>query len=161
MLTSPSPTPAQHYTNHSRYHPHCVQLLSLKETETAYETVHCTIPCSAAFVSARAPWHGSARQKEPNSALHPRDTSGNYLGHDKWTEPPARRATDTRVRASTQAPRGRLKDRRKRAEAKTRLLCWQYMSGLKESSSRSPLDVAANESPPATKNSTMTRKTHP
>ena len=36
-------------------------MLSLKETGTAYETVHCTIPRLAAFVSARAPWYGSAR----------------------------------------------------------------------------------------------------
>ena len=39
------------------------------------------------FGSAQAPWHESARQKEHYSALHPRNTSGNYLRQDKWTEP--------------------------------------------------------------------------
>ena len=43
-------------------------------------------------------------QKEPNSALHPRDTSGNYFRQDKWTELSAGRATDARVQASTQEP---------------------------------------------------------
>ena len=47
--------PAQHYTNHSHYHPRRIQLLSLKEMETAYEAVHCTISRLAVFISARAP----------------------------------------------------------------------------------------------------------
>ena len=44
------------------------------------------------------------RRKKPNSALHPRDTSGNYFRQDKWTELSAGRATDAKVQASTQEP---------------------------------------------------------
>ena len=44
--------------------------------ETAYEAVHCTIPRLAASVSA------PFRQKEPNSALHPRDTSEDHPEQD-------------------------------------------------------------------------------
>ena len=61
------------------------------------------------------------RQKEPNSALHPRDASEDHLEQNKWMEPSVGLATDIRVRAPTQTPRGKPKDRRKRAKAKTRL----------------------------------------
>ena len=44
--------------------------------ETAYEAVHYTIPHLAASVSA------PFRQKEPNSALHPRDTSEDHPEQD-------------------------------------------------------------------------------
>ena len=44
--------------------------------EAAYEAVHYTIPHLAASVSA------PFRQKEPNSALHPRDTSEDHPEQD-------------------------------------------------------------------------------